>query len=78
MRPVALFVGPASYAVYPLRAEAFLTQAAIVRRLGATHTRPHMAVLLASLREALIRGSRSRLFCLEALAPLRECVCRAD
>ena len=53
-----------------LRAEAFVTHAAIVRSLGASYLRPHVAVLLASLREALIRGSRSRLFCEEALASL--------
>ena len=53
-----------------LRAEAFVTHAAIVRRLGATYVRPHVAVLLASLREALIRGTRSRLFCPAALASL--------
>ena len=53
-----------------LRAEAFVTHAAIVHSLGAVYVRPHVAVLLASLREALIRGTRSRLFCPEALASL--------
>lgn len=53
-----------------LRAEAFITHAAIVYSLGAVYVRPHVAVLLASLREALIRGTRSRLFCPEALASL--------
>lgn len=53
-----------------LRAEAFITHAAIVHSLGAVYVRPHVAVLLASLREALIRGTRSRLFCPEALASL--------
>ena len=47
-----------------------MTHAAIVRRLGAAYVRPHVAVLLASLRDALIRGTRSRLFCPEALASL--------
>lgn len=53
-----------------LRAEAFITHAAIVYSLGAVYVRPHVAVLLASLREALLRGTRSRLFCPEALASL--------
>ena len=53
-----------------LRAEAFVTHAAIVHSLGAAYLRPHVAVLLASLREALIRGVRSRLYCEEALLSL--------
>jgi hypothetical protein len=39
----------------------------IVSTLGASYVRPHVPVLLSSLRESLIRGARSRLFCLEAL-----------
>jgi hypothetical protein len=53
-----------------LRSEAFSAHAAIVSTLGASYVRPHVPVLLSSLRESLIRGTRSRLFCLEALRAL--------
>lgn len=54
-----------------LRSEVFSTQAAVVSILGAAHVRPHVAVFLSPLRESLIRGTRSRLFCQEALCALR-------
>ena len=40
-----------------LRAAGFVSQAGLVRQLGAVHIRTHAPVLFATLREALLKGT---------------------
>lgn len=41
-----------------LRAAGFVAQAGLVRQLGSEHIRVHTPVLMATLREALLKGTR--------------------
>jgi hypothetical protein len=48
-----------------VRAAGFVAQAGLVLALGAELIRSHAPVMLATLREALLKGVRSRFFCVE-------------
>ena len=62
-------------AAAPLRCAAFATQATVLERLGRERLRPHLQRvvlprLLPPLREALGKGTKSKLYCAEALLSL--------
>ena len=62
-------------AAAPLRCAAFATQATVLERLGCERLRPHLQRtvlprLLPPLREALGKGTKSKLYCAEALLSL--------
>ena len=68
-----------------LRAAGFLSQAGLVRQLGVAHIRSHAPVLLATLREALLKGKRlysfrtpSRTCVLSLYSPLYACAFVTD